>query len=98
MSSTRVELTNKVVVDLHSCRSRRERLARIHANDYGKRILFLRGKIHQRAAGVGQHDFRSDTRKSDWGALVDVYLDPVGSKSHHAGRLDPCNLLQLLLP
>lgn len=92
-----IELLDQFVVVLHAGGAGRERLAGIHAGDYGKRIfLFAVGyEFHYRAAGVDQRDARSEPRKGYRRALVDLHTEPVGNETHHARRFHPGDLLEL---
>ena len=53
-------------------------------------------KFHQIAAGVDERDVRADAGEGHWRALVNLDAQAVRNKAHHAGRLDPRNLLELL--
>ena len=57
----------------------------------------LRRQLHQRSASIDQRHSRPDPGKCHRRALVDLDLQAVGNKSHHAGRFHPRNLLQLRL-
>ena len=53
-------------------------------------------KVHQVAAGVDEGNVRADAGKGDRRALVNLDAQAVGHETHHAGRFDPGNLLELL--
>ena len=57
----------------------------------------LRRQLHQSPARVNQRHPRPHPRKRHRRTLVNLHLQAVRNKAHHAGRFHPWNLLQLNL-
>ena len=95
-----IEVSYEFVINPHSRCPRGERFSRVHAENDRKRIFALsrRGQFHKNAGRIDQADARTDPRESDWSALVNFYLEPIGSKPHDTGGFHPWNLLELCFP
>src|SRR5207248_9795134 len=96
-SPSGIEFANELVVNFHTGKASRRRLAGVHAYDHGKGIFLLvaRGQIHQGADGVDEENAGADAGEGYRRAFLDFNLQPVGNESHDAGRFDPGDLLEL---
>src|SRR5215469_2529067 len=53
--------------------------------------------LHDHAVSVDQMNPPVDASKSCWSTLLNLHCDAIGQQTHHARRLNPGNLLELLL-
>ena len=100
MRASGVKLADQVVIDLHARGASGGRFARIHPENYRKRIFFLAcgRQFHECADGVDEQDFRADAGEGDGRALMDFDPEAIGDEPHDAGRFHPGNFFQSLFP